>query len=141
VPQPITRREGEGARATWTSRRASADGVGLDVLIEELAGVVLGAIGRQQEKPNLLGVLLQPCLHGFREVNGVAVDDEKDLLGSRAQQTPHEVDEHLRVEAPLEDMKAQRAAGVREEMTLQRKRLPVPGTTGVCPRLPQLRPT
>jgi len=43
-------------------------------------------------------------------------------------------------EAPRKDHEAQAALVVTVEIMWQPKRWPVPGTTGVCPRLPQVRP-
>src|SRR5436190_97342 len=59
---------------------AAAGRVGLDVVVEELGGVEHGAVAGQELQLDLLVMSLDPKPDLLRAVEGVAVEDQDDLL-------------------------------------------------------------
>ena len=61
-------------------RTPAPHGVGLDVLVEHLVGIQLGAVGGQEDETDLVGVFLQPLRGLAGPVCRMPVDDEEHLL-------------------------------------------------------------
>jgi len=72
----------------------SSDGIGFDIVVEELIGVQLGAIGRQEKEANLSLVLLEPLSYWLAATHRVTVHNQKHLLGSSANQTTQKIKHH-----------------------------------------------
>src|SRR5206468_9514053 len=104
-------------KPTRTDRRhpflagaAAAERVRLDVLVQELGRVELGAVAGQELQLDLLGVRRDPLTHLGRAVHRMAVEDQDDLLAvGLADQASEEVDQYRRGEALLEDAELQAA--------------------------------
>jgi hypothetical protein len=56
---------------------AAPEGVGLDIAVEEIIRVELGAVAGEQEQPEPIGPLRHPALDRNRQVHGVSIDDEE----------------------------------------------------------------
>src|SRR5450759_5050678 len=59
-------------------RALAAEGVGLDVVVEELVGVEVRAVGRQEEDLDLNPVSLEPPSYRSGLVRRMTVDDQED---------------------------------------------------------------
>ena len=83
---------------------AAAERVRLDVLVEQLGRVELGAVPGQELEFDLLGVRRDPLTHLGCAVHRVAVEDQDDLLPvGLADQASEEVEQYRRGEALRED--------------------------------------
>ena len=58
------------------------NGVGLDVLIEQLVRIEIGAVAGQEEKTNLPSMAGQPSFYSDGFMDRVFVDDKKDFASS-----------------------------------------------------------
>lgn len=114
-------------------RAALAQRIGLDILIEQLVRVELGAIARQQYQAQLRRVGLHKALDDARLVNRMAVHDQTDLARDLLEQSAQKLNEQRRPEFALEDHKGQGAFVVMAEIMLQPKRCPVARISGVWP--------
>src|SRR5271154_235105 len=86
----------------------AAEGVALDVLVEQLGRVQLWCVAGQELQLNLLSVHLDPLFHLLGAVHGMPVEDQDDLLPlALADETVQEVDEHAGDEFVLEHPEGQ----------------------------------
>src|SRR6266849_3530712 len=91
-------------------QRGLADALALEVIPDELVGVQLGRVARQEMQFEASREALDVLRNHLGDVRGVAVEDEKHGALSTAQ------------------------------MALTLWRRPLVGTSGVCPRSPHVRP-
>lgn len=93
--------------------RGDAGGVDvvLQIGVQQLVGVELGAVAGHQVQFDPLGVLGEPPLHGLAAVDGVPVDDDANLAPGVRGEAFQEDAEHLRGELPREDGEPQGTPG------------------------------
>ena len=83
---------------------APTDGIGLGVVVEELVGIQVRPIGGKKEQLDLALLRRDPFANAAGPMNGVPVDDQKDLPMARLfEQTFEELKEDAQTELPLED--------------------------------------
>lgn len=118
-------------------RHLRSDGL-LEVGVEPLVGVELGAVAGQVEDLDVLLVLGQPSLHGLAVVHAQVVQDQKDLLAPTpaiAHQRLQELDETLVVERAVDDHPVGPPLLVTVEIIESFSRVPPTAiVTGVLPR-------
>ncbi len=66
------------------------EGVGLDILVQELVRVQVGTVAGEEEHPDPLPVDLQPALDALRPMDGVAIHDEEEAPAGVAEEAPEE---------------------------------------------------
>src|SRR4051812_1938182 len=99
-----------GLELADVERAALAQRVSLDVLVEALGGVELGAVAGQKVQLDELRVSGDPVAHEARAVSWVSVEDQHDLAAlGVADQALEEVQKQRAGEALVEDAEAQRA--------------------------------
>jgi hypothetical protein len=84
-----------------------SDRVGLDVLVEELIGVEMRAVARQEEQAEMPAMALHPSGHRRGGVHGVLVHDEEDRPLGVAEEPAQKPDEHRRGALALKDHERQ----------------------------------
>lgn len=81
-------------------------GVGLDILIEQFVRVEMRTVSRKEINPDSPG-MLYPTYHRLRKMNGVTVDNQKDLAWVLPDETFHEVEKQRCRKLPLENPESQ----------------------------------
>jgi hypothetical protein len=102
---------------------ASVKCVVLDVIVEQLVGVELGAVVGKVKELNLLNMLGSLNLNQIGPVDGMPVDDHEDLPLGLFHKAVQEVQEHPHPEAVTEDHEAQVSAVCRGRDHVRRKPL------------------
>src|ERR1700687_4902201 len=96
-----------GHQIEEVSRGLAADGVGLDVLVQQLVGIELRAVARKKEDAQATLVLREPRLGNPRPVDRVPVQDEEDLPPDLAHQPFQKLEEHRCPELFFKDHEVQ----------------------------------
>lgn len=122
-----------GHHLRLVGRSALAQGIGLDVLIEQLVRVQLRAVARQPDQTQAFGICGDKRPRGCRPMHRVSIDDQADPARDLPEHAPHELDKHRIAELALEHHERQAPRLVIVKIMLQPKRCPVARTTGVCP--------
>ena len=91
-------------------RLARAQGVGLDVLVEQYVRVQFRALAGQTDQTQPLCVFLDELLGRRRAMHRVAIDGQVKLAPDLSERAPHELEEHRVLELPLEHHEGQLAA-------------------------------
>ena len=108
-------------------RAASANRIGLHILVEQLIRIQFGTVAWQEEYPYSVGVLVQPALQLCRPMDRVAVDNEVHSSLNLAQKPPEELQKYLSAKPLLEHHEMQTPSNA--EIILHRKHFPVPAIT------------
>ena len=82
------------------ARRGTLGQAALDVLVEELVGVMLGRVGRQEDQLDPVAVRGHPGLDRLGVMHPEMVDDQEDLALGTLDQALEEGEEEVGVEAP-----------------------------------------
>src|SRR3989337_1886602 len=80
-------------------RTAAADGVGLDVLIQEFVRIQLRAVARKEEHPNLRRTAREPAGYRSGPVDRMTIHDEKNPTLHLAHQASEEAQKHVHRES------------------------------------------
>ena len=115
---------------------APAQGVALDVVVQEFIRVEVRAVAREEEEPKAVGRSATQRATAFATWTGC-----RSTMRNTGRRTWRSRRRRNRrntgvVKRLRNTMKASRPRLVIVESTLQRKRCPVPGITGVCPFRP-----
>ena len=71
-----------------------AQGVGLDVLVEQFVRVQFRAVAGQPDQAQSLGVFSDELLCRRRPMHRVSIHDQVELAVDLPEQAPHELDQH-----------------------------------------------
>jgi hypothetical protein len=122
-------------------QRGLADALALEVIPDELVGVQLGRVARQEMQFEAPREALDVLRDDFGNMRGVAVEDQEHGALPTAHEVRQQFDEPQGVEPLRVDLVPECSSGVDggdRALTLWRR--PLVGTSGVWPRTPQVRP-
>ena len=84
----------DGDHLGLVGRSALAQGIGLDILIEQLVRVQLGAVAGQADQANAIRVVLHEAFCSDRAMHRMTVHDQIELALDLSEQALYELDEH-----------------------------------------------
>src|SRR5512139_2958398 len=82
-------------------------GVAFHIVVQILIRIQIRTVARQIKHPYSILVLLEPLLHLSRDMDGMLVNDQKDMTGDLTDQSSQEVLKHLTVKPMFENHKVQ----------------------------------
>ena len=81
--------------------------VALHILIQILIGIQIRAVAREIKNSDSILMPLEPLLHLGRDMNGMLVNNQKDIPGDLPDQTSQKLRKHLALKPLLENHKVQ----------------------------------
>ena len=81
--------------------------VALHILIQILIGIQIRAVAREIKNSDSILMPFEPLLHLGRDMNGMLVNNQKDIPGDLAEQTSQKLRKHLALEPLLKNHKVQ----------------------------------